>query len=83
MWAAIALRRFQIAGHTDNVPIKSRRRFKSNWELSTARALKVLKFMIKRGMDAKRLSAAGYGPYDPVGDNSTEAGRGPSFDRGS
>jgi chemotaxis protein MotB len=72
--AEIPERNFQVAGHTDNMPIRSRR-FKSNWELSTARAVGVVKFMAKNGLDPRRLSAAGYGPYDPVGDNSTDDGR--------
>ncbi len=65
---------FQVAGHTDNVPIRSAR-FKSNWELSTARAVNVVKFMGENGLDPTRLSAAGYSEYDPVGDNTTEDGR--------
>jgi chemotaxis protein MotB len=67
-------RKFQVTGHTDNIPIKSAR-FKSNWELSTARAVEVTKLMIADGMDAKRLSAAGYADELPVGDNATEEGR--------
>jgi len=67
-------RAFQVAGHTDNVPIKSRK-FKSNWELSTARAVNVVRFMTESGMKPERLSAAGYGEFDPVGDNSTDEGR--------
>lgn len=67
-------RSFQIAGHTDNIPIKSAK-FKSNWELSTARAVNVVKFMVDSGMDPNRVSAAGYGPYDPVDDNTREEGR--------
>jgi len=72
--AEIPDRAFQVAGHTDNVPIRSRR-FKSNWELSAARAVNVVKFMAKNGMEGKRLSAAGYSEYDPVKDNSTDEGR--------
>ncbi len=71
---SIAKRNFQIAGHTDNIPIRTRR-FKSNWELSTARAVSVVKFMAANGMDPKRLSAAGYAEQDPVGDNSKPEGR--------
>ena len=67
-------RKFQVAGHTDNIPIKSAK-FKSNWELSAARAVEVTKLMIADGMDAKRLSAAGYADERPVGDNSTDEGR--------
>jgi chemotaxis protein MotB len=72
--AQIPDRHFQVAGHTDNVPIRSRR-FKSNWELSTARAVNVVKFLAANGMDPKRLSAAGYSEYDPVGDNTADDGR--------
>lgn len=72
--SAIPDRSFQVAGHTDNIPIRSRR-YKSNWELSTARAVSVVKLMAENGMDPSRLSAAGYSKYDPVGDNSTEDGR--------
>jgi chemotaxis protein MotB len=72
--AGIDGRKFQVTGHTDNIPIKSAR-FKSNWELSTARAVEVTKLMISDGMDAKRLSAAGYADELPVGDNATDDGR--------
>ncbi len=55
-----------VEGHTDNVPIRSRY-FSSNWELSTARALSVLKFMSKRGqVDPQLLCAVGYGEYRPI-----------------
>jgi len=67
-------RRFMIAGHTDNVPIRSRR-FRDNWHLSTARALSVLEFMIQAGFEGKNLAAAGYGQFDPVASNDTEDGR--------
>jgi chemotaxis protein MotB len=58
-------RNFQVAGHTDNVPIKSKR-FRSNWDLSTARAVEVTNYMIGAGMEPKRLSAAGYADQSPV-----------------
>lgn len=58
-------RQFQIAGHTDNVPIRSRR-FPSNWELSTARAVSVARFLIEQGISADRISAAGYADTQPV-----------------
>lgn len=67
-------RRFLVAGHTDNVPIKTRR-FKNNWHLSTARAVSVVDYMIGAGFPAKNLAAAGYADMDPVGDNATEEGR--------
>src|SRR3954471_21836434 len=67
---ALPNRNFQVAGHTDNVPIKSKR-FRSNWDLSTARAVEVLNFMIGSGMEAKRVSAAGYAETSPVAANDT------------
>lgn len=55
----------RIDGHTDNVPIKSGR-FASNWELSTARAVSVVKFLASRGLPEDRLAAAGFGEFQPV-----------------
>jgi chemotaxis protein MotB len=63
-------RNYQVAGHTDNIPIKSKR-FRSNWDLSTARAVAVVDFMIASGLDARRLSAAGYADQSPVAANDT------------
>jgi chemotaxis protein MotB len=63
-------RNFQVAGHTDNIPIKSAK-FRSNWDLSTARAVEVVNFMIGSGLDGKRLSAAGYADMSPVAANDT------------
>jgi chemotaxis protein MotB len=67
-------RHFQIAGHTDDEPIKVSP-FASNWELSSARALVVTNFLIKHGMKPGKLSAAGYGEFDPLQPNSTPLGR--------
>jgi chemotaxis protein MotB len=67
-------RKFQVTGHTDNVPMKSGK-YKSNWELSSARAVEVVKVMIASGMDPKRLSAAGYADQLPVAENDTVIGR--------
>ncbi len=67
-------RRFVVAGHTDNEPIKTAE-FKNNWYLSTARANSVVQFMIKQQFPAKNLAAAGYGEFDPVAPNTTETGR--------
>ena len=63
-------RNYQVAGHTDNIPIKSGK-FRSNWDLSTARAVEVVNFMISAGLDPKRLSAAGYADMSPVAPNDT------------
>lgn len=67
-------RRFLIAGHTDNQQIRGGR-FDNNWELSTARALSVLEYMVKAGFDSKNLGAAGYGEWDPVAPNDTPENR--------
>ena len=64
-----------IEGYTDNLPIKVSN-WKSNWELSSARALSVLHYLAeKKGINPKRLSAIGYGEYKPVASNDTKSGR--------
>jgi chemotaxis protein MotB len=72
--AGITDRKYQVAGHTDDVPIHSAR-FPSNWQLSTARAVEVVNFLITGGMKAQQLSAAGYGEFDPVAPNDTPENR--------
>jgi chemotaxis protein MotB len=67
-------RLFQVAGHTDNLPIKNKD-FASNWELSTARAVVVVKFLAAQGVSSAALSAAGYGEFDPVASNADPASR--------
>ncbi len=75
-------RYFQIAGHTDNKPLKGGR-FEDNWGLSAMRAREVLVYLIAPvsikdgggGLSQDRLHAAGYGDTDPVGKNDTEAER--------
>ena len=65
----------QVEGHTDRAPI-STAEFPSNWELSTQRAISVLKFLIDQGIPAEHLSAAGFGEFQPLDDgNSLEAFR--------
>ena len=71
---AVQDRDWLVAGHTDNIPIKTKR-FKSNWDLSTARAVTVVNYMIEQGMPPAHVGAAGYGEFDPVGDNESESGR--------
>lgn len=61
-------RHFQVAGHTDNVPIATER-FPSNWELSTARGVEVVRLLVSQGVPATALAAAGYGEFDPVAPN--------------
>ena len=67
-------RRFVVAGHTDNQPIKTAK-FPNNWYLSTARANSVVQFMIKQGFPAKSLAAPGYGEFDPVAANDNDKNR--------
>ncbi|MBU4305116.1 MAG: OmpA family protein [Candidatus Omnitrophica bacterium] len=68
-------RNIAIEGHTDNQPIV-KSQWKSNWELSTARATSVLHYLTdNKNVDPQRLSAVGYGEYRPVDSNDTTAGR--------
>ncbi len=60
----------RVDGHTDKVPIYNLR-FPSNWELSTARATSVVKFLISQGIPANRLAAAGFGEFNPVDTGET------------
>lgn len=72
--ASIEGKRFQVEGHTDNVPIKTAR-YPSNWELAAARALTVVKAMIEAGMAPERISGASFGEFKPTADNATDEGR--------
>lgn len=67
----------EVEGHTDNTPIgdKLKYRFSSNWELSTARAMEVIEYLQHKGIDPDRLSAHGFGEYQPVASNDTPEGR--------
>jgi chemotaxis protein MotB len=67
-------RRFQVAGHTDDEPIRFSG-FASNWELSAERALRVLEFLVQNGMKPVALSAAGYGEFDTVRPNDSAESR--------
>jgi len=62
----------RVDGHTDILPI-STAKFPSNWELSTARALSVVRFLISRGVDTNRLAATGFGRYQPIDGGQTDA----------
>ena len=63
-----------VQGNTDDVPIHSSV-YPSNWELSTARASTVVRYLIGQGVGAPRLSAAGYADQRPIASNATAAGR--------
>ena len=65
----------KIVGHTDNVPIFTEK-FRSNWDLSSMRAINVMNFMVDAGkLRAEKFSVQAYGHYKPKFDNSTEGGR--------
>ena len=65
----------RVEGHTDNVPVDPKGSFASNWELSTTRALEVVKLLQDTGVPAPLLSAVGYGEHQPIASNSTPNGR--------
>ena len=64
----------RVEGHTDNRPISSGR-FRSNWELSTARAIAVMQVLSAEGVLDTRLSVGGYSEFRPVAPNDTDEGR--------
>jgi len=64
----------QIEGFTDNIPIKNSR-YPTNWELSSARATEIVKFLAIKGVAPERLAAVGYGEFQPIASNDTDAGR--------
>jgi len=64
----------RVEGHTDNVPL-GRGPFATNWDLSAARALAVVRYMQEAGVDPTRLAAAGYGEFQPIAANDTPEGR--------
>ena len=65
----------QIEGHTDSLPVKKGQTYQDNWELSTKRALSVLRFLIKQGIAPSRLSASGYGSFQPIDKKNTQSAR--------
>ena len=67
-------RRYQIEGHTDNVPIATAQ-YPSNWELASARAIVVLRAMVDAGLSSDRVSAASFADTRPVADNDTPESR--------
>lgn len=67
-------RKLRIEGHTDDMPIHNTL-YASNWELSTARALAVLRFLIQSQIPPERMSVAGLAQYQPLEPNTTQRGR--------
>jgi chemotaxis protein MotB len=64
-----------VRGHTDNSPVGGGSRFKDNWELSSFRAVTVVKHLISDGVSPKRIHGSGFGEHRPVATNSTDDGR--------
>lgn len=64
----------RVDGHTDRVPIRTPQ-FPSNWELSTARAIAVVKFLVEQGLPAERLAATGFGEFQPLDPRDDEQSR--------
>ncbi|MCK6442834.1 peptidoglycan -binding protein [Elstera cyanobacteriorum] len=64
----------RVDGHTDRVPIRTAQ-FPSNWELSTARAISVVRFMIDQGVPADRLAATGFGEFQPLDPRDDDTAR--------
>jgi chemotaxis protein MotB len=73
----ISDKRVEVRGYTDNVPIGGhlKHRYKTNWELSTARATSVLEYLQKGGVTPSLLSARGFGEYQPVAPNDSTENR--------
>jgi len=68
-------RQFQVAGHTDNVPLGKDNPYGTNWHLSAARAVSVVQFLVKEGVSPREISAAGYAHYQPVASNKSKKGK--------
>ncbi len=62
----------RVDGHTDVRPVQSTARFRSNWELSAARAIAVVRYLIDRGIKPEHLVAAGFGEFQPLDPGDTE-----------
>jgi Flagellar motor protein len=66
-----------VSGHTDNIPIGTNLKdeFETNWELSTARATSVVRYLADQKVAEEHLMAAGHAEFDPVASNQTKKGR--------
>jgi len=65
----------RVDGHTDDIPLSGNGRFRDNWELSTARAIAVVKFLVANGVAPNRLVAAGFGQFQPLDPSDTPEAR--------
>lgn len=71
----VAGRKFRIEGHTDSIPVDPAGPWESNWQLSAARSINVLKYLTDIGVEEKRFQVAGFSDTVPLADNSTPEGR--------
>ncbi|MEJ2663635.1 MAG: flagellar motor protein MotB [Spirochaetia bacterium] len=71
----VGKRKVRIEGHTDDIPMAEGSEYPTNWDLSAARALNVLKYLIEYGVPENRLQEAGFADTVPVSSNLTEEGR--------
>ncbi len=62
----------RVDGHTDNRPLTGAGQYKSNWELSAARAVSVVQYLISKGVEPDRLAAAGFGEFQPIDQGTDE-----------
>jgi chemotaxis protein MotB len=65
----------RVEGHTDNMPVRRKAPYPSNWELSAARAASVVRLFQEEGIDPRRMAVVGYGEQHPIADNATPQGR--------
>jgi chemotaxis protein MotB len=72
--ATLDVKGFQVEGHTDTVPIKTKQ-YPSNWELASARAVSVVNVLQENGVPPEKLSAASFSQYKPTAMNSTDDGK--------
>jgi chemotaxis protein MotB len=71
----LAGRKIRIEGHTDNVPVDPEGPWESNWELSTARSISVLRYLTDLGVDERRFQVAGFAATMPIASDDTAEGR--------
>jgi chemotaxis protein MotB len=65
----------RVDGHTDNIPLSGTGQFKNNWELSTARAVSVVQYLISKGVTPTHLVAAGFGEFHPLVEEDSDEAR--------
>ena len=62
----------RVDGHTDTRPLSGASQFKTNWDLSAARAISVVQYLVSKGVPPQRLVAAGFGEFQPIDPGSTD-----------